>query len=127
MAINKILVLDDSPTMQRILVNTLNKAGFTTVDTANDGDDGLKKLASGGSYDLILTDWNMPVMTGIDFLKAVKADPATKHIPVIMVTSRNVKEDILLAIKSGARDYIVKPFTPEAIKEKIGTLSGSNG
>jgi two-component system chemotaxis response regulator CheY len=123
MAINKILILDDSPTMQRILVNTLNKAGYPVVDAASDGDEGLKKLAADRTYDLILTDWNMPVMTGIDFLKAVKADDAIKHIPVIMVTSRNVKEDILLAIKSGARDYIVKPFTPEAIKEKIGSIN----
>lgn len=123
MAINKILILDDSPTMQRILVNTLNKAGYPVVDAASDGDEGLKKLAADRTYDLILTDWNMPVMTGIDFLKAVKSDEAVKHIPVIIVTSRNVKEDILLAIKSGARDYIVKPFTPEAIKEKIGSIN----
>ncbi len=125
MAAKKILVLDDSPTMQRIIINTLNKAGYETVDTASDGEEGLKKLAADKSYDLILTDWNMPTMTGIDFLQALKADDAIKHIPVVMVTSRNVKEDILLAIKSGARDYIVKPFTPEAIKEKIGLICGA--
>jgi len=122
MAVNKILVVDDSPTMLRILVNTLEKAGYKNNITAVNGRDALEKLSAVGSVDLILSDWNMPEMAGIDFLKSVKGADATKHIPFMMITSRNVKEDILEAVKSGAKDYIVKPFTVEAIKAKIDTL-----
>jgi len=123
MVITKILVVDDSPTMIRILVNTLNKAGFNQVETAESGKDALTKLAADPNVSILLTDWNMPEMSGLELLQAVKADPKLKNIPVMMVTSRSVKEDILLAIKSGARDYIVKPFTVEAIKLKLQNLS----
>lgn len=121
MAVKKILVADDSPTMLRILVNTLEKAGYPNIVTACNGKEGLLKLMEGG-VDLILSDWNMPEMTGIDFLKSVKGAENTKHIPFIMITSRNVKEDILEAVKNGAKDYIVKPFTVEAIKAKLDNL-----
>jgi len=119
----KILVVDDSPTMLRILVNTLNKAGYESVETASDGKDGLQKLLGDPQINLVLTDWNMPEMSGIEFLQAIKANDKTKSIPVMLVTSRNVKEDILLAIKSGAKDYVVKPFTVEAIKDKISGIA----
>ncbi|OGJ86503.1 MAG: hypothetical protein A2268_02320 [Candidatus Raymondbacteria bacterium RifOxyA12_full_50_37] len=122
MKVKKILIVDDSPTMLRILQNTLAKAGFPDSITACHGKDGLLKLAENRDVDLILSDWNMPEMTGIEFLKNVKADGDTKNIPFIMVTSRNVKEDIMEAVQSGARDYIVKPFTVESIQEKINNI-----
>jgi two-component system, chemotaxis family, chemotaxis protein CheY len=119
MAIGKILVVDDSPTMIRIVVNTLNKAGFNSLETAESGKDALAKLQADPNVSLILTDWNMPEMSGLELLQAIKSDDKLKQIPVIMVTSRSVKDDILVAIKSGARDYIVKPFTVDAIKLKL--------
>ena len=123
MVISKILVVDDSPTMIRILVNTLNKAGYNLIDTAESGKDALAKLAVDPNVSILLTDWNMPEMSGLELLQAVKADPRTKNIPVVMVTSRSVKEDILTAIKNGAKDYIVKPFTVDAIKQKLQNLT----
>jgi len=119
MAVNKILVVDDSPTMLRILANTLEKAGYPNIVQAENGTEGLAILAKDLEVNLILSDWNMPEMTGLEFLSKVKSSEKTKAIPFIMVTSRNVKEDILQAIKLGARDYIVKPFTVDAIKTKI--------
>jgi two-component system, chemotaxis family, chemotaxis protein CheY len=122
MGIRKILVVDDSPAMIRILVNTLNKAGYSQVETAESGRDALEKLAADPNLGLVLTDWNMPEMNGLELLGAIKADPKMKNIPVIMVTSRSVKEDILLAIRHGAKDYIVKPFSVEAIKQKLQNI-----
>ncbi len=122
MIINKILIVDDSPTMIGIMLNTLNKAGYNSVETAENGKDALEKLAADPTINIILTDWNMPVMSGFELLTAVKADPKLKSLPVIMVTSRSVKEDILMAIKSGAKDYVVKPFTIDAIKQKLQGL-----
>ncbi|MFH0921425.1 MAG: response regulator [Fibrobacterota bacterium] len=119
MGINKILIVDDSPTMLRILVNTLEKAGYPKIIQAENGLIALDLLAKDADISLILSDWNMPEMTGIEFLTKVKSNEKTKSIPFIMVTSRNVKEDILQAIKLGARDYIVKPFTVDAIKAKL--------
>jgi len=118
----KILIVDDSPTMLRMLVNTLNMAGFKNVVQAQDGKDALGKLASESDIKLILSDWNMPVMTGIEFLKAVKVHEDHKNIPFMMITSRSIKEDIVEAIKSGAKSYVVKPFSPEVIKGKIDEI-----
>lgn len=122
MQIDKILVVDDSPTMLRILVNTLEKAGYSKVLQSDNGKDALDILARETGISIILSDWNMPEMTGLEFLSKVKANEKTRAIPFIMVTSRNVKEDILQAIKLGARDYVVKPFTADAIKTKLQGL-----
>ncbi|MFH0921598.1 MAG: response regulator [Fibrobacterota bacterium] len=119
MAIKKILVADDSSTMVRIIMNTLEKAGYTNIVTAENGRDAWEKLCIHKDVDMVLSDWNMPEMRGIELLQAMRAEEATKNIPFIMVTSRNVKDDILEAVKAGANDYLVKPFTVDAIKEKL--------
>ncbi len=114
----KILAVDDSPTMRRIIVNTLKRAGYEDVAEASDGKDALAKLKT-DKFDFIITDWNMPEMDGLTFVTTVRSDPELKALPILMVTTRSVKEDIMQAIKAGVNNYIVKPFTPETIAEKI--------
>lgn len=120
----KILAVDDSPTMRRIIVNTLKRAGFEDVAEACDGKDALAKLKS-DKFDFIITDWNMPEMDGLTFVTTVRSDPELKALPILMVTTRSVKEDIMQAIKAGVNNYIVKPFTPETIAEKITQVMAS--
>lgn len=122
MPINKILVVDDSSTMVRIIVNTLGQAGYTNVVTADNGKNALDMLMLDKEISLVLSDWNMPEMKGNELLKAVRACEEYKKLPFIMITSRNTKEDILEAVRSGANDYLVKPFTAAMIKEKIERL-----
>ena len=117
----KILLVDDSTTMRRIEKNTLEKLGHTDVTEAGDGAEALVKLAAGG-FDLVLMDWNMPNMTGIEALKKIKADPALKAVPVIMVTSESEKSRIMEAIQNGAANYVVKPFQPDTLAEKIASI-----
>ena len=117
----KILAVDDSPTMRRIILNTLKRAGFNEVAEASDGKDALAKLKV-DKYDFIITDWNMPEMDGLTFVTNVRADPELKALPVLMVTTRSVKEDIIEAMKAGVNNYIVKPFTPETLAEKINQV-----
>ncbi len=124
MADLKILAVDDSATMRRIIVNTLKRAGFENVVEATDGKDALAKLAS-EDINFIITDWNMPEMDGLTFVKTVRADPALKDIPILMVTTRSVKDDIIEAMKAGVNNYIVKPFTPQTLKEKIDKILSS--
>jgi two-component system, chemotaxis family, chemotaxis protein CheY len=120
----KILAVDDSPTMRRIIVNTLKRAGYEDVAEASDGKDALAKLKT-DKFDFIITDWNMPEMDGLTFVTTVRADPELKALPILMVTTRSVKEDIMQAIKAGVNNYIVKPFTPETIAEKITQVIAS--
>jgi two-component system chemotaxis response regulator CheY len=120
----KILAVDDSPTMRRIIVNTLKRAGYEDVAEASDGKDALAKLKT-DKFDFIITDWNMPEMDGLTFVTAVRSDPDLKGLPILMVTTRSVKEDIMQAIKAGVNNYIVKPFTPETIAEKITQVIAS--
>ncbi len=117
----KILLADDSSTMRRIQKNTLSKIGYTDVDEAEDGADAVKKVVA-GKYDLVLMDWNMPNMTGIEALKKIKEMPQYKTLPVIMVTSESEKTRILEAIQAGAANYVVKPFQPETLEEKINAI-----
>jgi two-component system chemotaxis response regulator CheY len=117
----KILLVDDSNTMRRIQRNTLGTLGFTDVDEAEDGADAVAKVQA-GSYELVLMDWNMPNMTGLEALKAIRANPKTAAVPVIMVTSESEKSRILEAVQAGATNYIVKPFTPDVLKEKLSAL-----
>jgi two-component system chemotaxis response regulator CheY len=117
----KILAVDDSPTMRRIIVNTLKRAGFNEVAEASDGKDALAKLKT-EKFDFVITDWNMPEMDGLTFVTSIRSDPDLKALPVLMVTTRSVKEDIMQAIKAGVNNYIVKPFTPETIAEKINQV-----
>lgn len=114
----RILTVDDMATMRKIIKSLLNQLGYTNVDEAENGKDGLYKLKQ-NKYDLVLLDWNMPEMDGITLLQEIRKDPELKNIPVIMVTAEAKKENVLLAIQSGANNYIVKPFTAETLKEKM--------
>jgi two-component system chemotaxis response regulator CheY len=117
----KILIVDDSPTMRRILVNTVIKAGYPSIKEAEDGKDALAKMMA-GKFDLLMTDWNMPNMSGLELVEAVRADANFKGIPILMVTTRNLKEDIVNAIKSGVNGYIVKPFDAKTLNAKINEI-----
>jgi two-component system chemotaxis response regulator CheY len=115
----KILSIDDSATVREIIRNALDVLGFECIE-AEDGEKGLEMVRQyRHSVDLILLDWNMPVMDGLAFLKAIKSDPELKTIPVTMVTSENEKEKIITAISEGAKNYIIKPFSQEEIMKKI--------
>jgi len=114
----KILIVDDFSTMRRIIKNLLRDLGFNNTEEADDGNTGLPKLQS-GNFDFLVTDWNMPGMTGIDLLRAVRADDKLKSLPVLMVTAEAKKEQIVMAAQEGVNGYIVKPFTAQTLKEKI--------
>lgn len=114
----KVLVADDFATMRRIVKGVLKQLGFDKIVEAEDGSmalDALKKEEVG----LIISDWNMPNMTGLDLLKAVRGDDNLKGIPFIMVTAEGLKENVLEAVKAGVTNYVVKPFTPDSFSEKI--------
>jgi two-component system chemotaxis response regulator CheY len=114
----KILIVDDFSTMRRIIKNLLRDLGFTNTDEADDGLTALPKL-QGGSFDLLITDWNMPGMQGIDLLRNVRADEKLSAMPVLMVTAEQKKEQIVEAAQAGVNGYIVKPFTAQTLKEKL--------
>jgi len=114
----KFLVVDDFSTMRRIVRNLLKELGFVNVDEADDGAMALQKLRRGG-FDFVISDWNMPNMTGIELLRAVRADPALKHLPLLIITAEAKKENIIEAAQSGASGYIVKPFTAATLDEKL--------
>lgn len=114
----KILIVDDFSTMRRIIKNLLRDLGFNHVQEADDGRTALPML-EGGGFDFLITDWNMPDMPGIDLLKAVRANPTLKALPVLMVTAEAKREQIVEAAQAGVNGYIVKPFTAETLREKI--------
>ncbi|MCF8150294.1 MAG: chemotaxis response regulator CheY [Burkholderiaceae bacterium] len=114
----KFLVVDDFSTMRRIVRNLLKELGYTNADEAEDGAIALQKLQAGG-FDFVVTDWNMPNMDGLQLLQAVRADPALKHLPVLMITAEAKKENIISAAQAGASGYIVKPFTAGTLGEKL--------
>ncbi|MFH0921654.1 MAG: response regulator [Fibrobacterota bacterium] len=119
----KIMVVDDSVTMRRIIVVNLKKAGYNDIVEAESGRQALGMLrspgASGGFPDVMLLDWNMPEMTGIELLKAVKSDDTLRHLPIIMVTTESEKERVLMALQSGAMGYLVKPITPDSFQKQV--------
>src|SRR5690606_36582747 len=117
----KFLVVDDFPTMRRIVYNFLKELGFCNVEEAQDGASALIKLSEGG-FDFIVSDWNMPNMDGLTMLQRVRADDELKEIPVLMVTAEAKKENILAAVKAGASGYIVKPFTAATLGEKLSKI-----
>lgn len=117
----KILIVDDFSTMRRIIKNLLRDLGFTNTDEADDGQTALPKLES-GNFDFLVTDWNMPGMQGIDLLKAVRAHPELKNLPVLMVTAESKREQIIEAAQAGVNGYVVKPFTAQTLKEKIDKI-----
>ena len=114
----KFLVVDDFSTMRRIVRNLLKELGFANVQEAEDGVDALNKLRS-EPFDFVVSDWNMPNMSGIDMLKEIRADANLKHLPVLMVTAEAKKENIILAAQTGASGYVVKPFTAATLDEKL--------
>jgi two-component system, chemotaxis family, chemotaxis protein CheY len=116
----KILIVDDSSTMRRILKMQLSGLGVCSVIEASNGDEALGVLQSNMPVDMIMLDWNMPVMDGLTFLKAVRANAVYKAVKVIMCTSESEKARVVEALKEGANNYIIKPFTPETVKEKLG-------
>jgi two-component system, chemotaxis family, chemotaxis protein CheY len=115
----KFLVVDDFSTMRRIVRNLLKELGYTNVDEAEDGVAALQKLRGGAGFQFVVTDWNMPNMTGIELLKNIRADDSLKHLPVLMITAEAKKENIIEAAQSGASGYIVKPFTAGTLEEKM--------
>lgn len=114
----RILVVDDSSTMRRIIINTLNKLGHGEIVEAANGREGLDRLGA-QAVDLVITDWNMPEMSGIEFIRALRGDDRFRALPVLMVTTNAAKDDIVEALHAGVNNYVVKPFTPETIREKI--------
>jgi two-component system chemotaxis response regulator CheY len=119
----KILIVDDFATMRRILKGALKQLGFKNIVEAEDGSEAITLLKK-EKVDLILSDWNMPKMNGLEFLKAVRADAGLKQTPFIMVTAEGQKDNVVDAIKSGVTNYIIKPFTPEALGEKLKKVFG---
>ena len=114
----RILIVDDFSTMRRIIKNLLNDLGYTNTAEADDGSTALTALAQ-GSFDFVVTDWNMPGMTGIELLKAIRTDPKLAHLPVLMVTAEAKREQIIEAAQSGVNGYIIKPFTAQTLQEKL--------
>lgn len=117
----KILVVDDFPTMRRIIKNLLKDLGFENVDEAEDGAMGLEKLRN-NNFELVVTDWNMPNMDGLEMLKAIRADANLGKLPVLMVTAEAKKENIIAAAQAGANGYVVKPFTAAVLEEKLNKI-----
>jgi two-component system chemotaxis response regulator CheY len=117
----KILIVDDFSTMRRIIKNLLRDLGFTNTHEADDGTTALPMLQN-GNFDFLISDWNMPGMTGIDLLKAVRSSPNIAKLPVLMVTAESKREQIIAAAQAGVNGYVVKPFTAATLEEKIGKI-----
>jgi len=117
----RILIVDDFSTMRRIIKNLLNDLGYTNTAEAEDGNSALTALGQGG-FDFVVTDWNMPGMTGIELLKAIRADDRYKTLPVLMVTAEAKREQIIEAAQNGVNGYIIKPFTAQTLEEKLGKI-----
>ena len=113
------LVVDDSATMRRIIINSLQRIGFSDFVEASDGVDALEKFDT--AVDLVITDWSMPNMSGLELTRALRTYEPRK-VPILMVTTRSTRQDILDAVAAGVNNYIVKPFTPQVLKEKIDLL-----
>ncbi|MEW6119173.1 MAG: chemotaxis response regulator CheY [Pseudomonadota bacterium] len=117
----KFLVVDDFSTMRRIVRNLLKELGYSNVEEAEDGADGLAKLKS-GNFDFVVSDWNMPNMDGLTMLQQIRADANLSKIPVLMVTAEAKKENIIAAAQAGANGYVVKPFTAATLDEKLSKI-----
>jgi two-component system chemotaxis response regulator CheY len=118
-----VITVDDSSTMRRIIKNTLLKLGFSNILEAGNGVEALDVMAK-NKVDVVITDWNMPEMDGLTFVKTLRSKDEYKTMPILMVTTEAAKEDILTALRSGVNNYVVKPFTPDTLKEKIDKLLG---
>lgn len=121
----KILIVDDMSTMRRIIKNALRQLGFQNLEEAEDGQAAFNKLKQ-WPVDLVITDWNMPNMDGLSLLKAVREEPSLRTMPVLMVTAQASQKCVLEAIRAGASNYIVKPFTADTLKKKIDKIFSEN-
>jgi two-component system, chemotaxis family, chemotaxis protein CheY len=119
----RILVIDDALTMRRIVINLLRQLGFTNMNEADDGTTGWDKL-NNETFDLIISDWNMPKMTGIDLLRKVRANDKYARTPFIMITAEGKRENVIAAVQAGVSNYIVKPFNAATLKEKLAKVIG---
>jgi two-component system chemotaxis response regulator CheY len=117
----RFLVVDDFSTMRRIVRNLLKELGYTNVEEAEDGAAALQRLR-GEQFHFIVSDWNMPNMTGLELLQAIRADASLKSLPVLMITAEARKENIIEAARAGANGYIVKPFTAATLDEKLAKI-----
>ena len=120
----KLLVVDDSSTMRRIIKNTLARLGYKDVLEGADGLQGWDALDTNPDVEMLITDWNMPEMNGLELVKKVRADERFVDLPIIMVTTEGGKAEVITALKAGVNNYIVKPFTPQVLKEKLGAVMG---
>lgn len=117
----KVLVVDDFATMRKIVRNILKQIGFEDITEAEDGNAALRIL-KGEKIGLVVTDWNMPNMSGLELLHEIRRDEQTQNLPVLMVTAEGLKENVMEAVKAGVNNYVVKPFTAEVLQEKIETI-----
>jgi two-component system, chemotaxis family, chemotaxis protein CheY len=120
----KLLVVDDSSTMRRIIKNTLARLGYKDILEGEDGVQGWEALDANPDTDMLITDWNMPEMNGLELVKKVRADERFTDLPIIMVTTEGGKAEVITALKAGVNNYIVKPFTPQVLKEKLAAVLG---
>lgn len=122
----KILVVDDLQSVRRVIVNLLFSIGFTDIHQAADGKAALAKIESGAHFDLLITDWNMPVMTGMELVKAVRSQPQLQQMKILMITAEAKREGIVMAAQAGINGYILKPFSAATLKEKIEKIFGAH-
>jgi len=120
----KLVVVDDSSTMRRIIKNTLARLGYKDVLEGEDGVQGWAVLDENPDTGMLITDWNMPEMNGLELVKKVRADERFTDLPIIMVTTEGGKAEVITALKAGVNNYIVKPFTPQVLKEKLAAVMG---
>ena len=122
----KLLVVDDSSTMRRIIKNTLQRLGYEDILEAEHGVEAWQIMDTTEGIQILITDWNMPEMNGLDLVKKVRADERYTSIPIIMVTTEGGKAEVITALKAGVNNYIVKPFTSQVLKEKLEVVLGVN-
>jgi two-component system chemotaxis response regulator CheY len=122
----RFLVVDDSVTMRRIVLNSLKTLGYNDFVEANDGKEALEKLAGDNTINFVITDWNMPVFSGLELVKSIRSTEVFSKLPILMVTTRGIKEDIIEAMQARVNNYVVKPFTPAILKEKIEAILATN-
>ncbi len=122
----KLLVVDDSSTMRRIIKNTLQRLGYEDIFEAENGVEAWDILDKNSDMGVLITDWNMPEMNGLELVKKTRADSRFVDIPIIMITTEGGKVEVISAIKAGVNNYIVKPFTPQVLKEKLEVVLGVN-
>ncbi|MDX9924072.1 MAG: response regulator [Ignavibacteriaceae bacterium] len=121
----KFLVVDDSTTMRRIVANSLKAIGYNDFVEAGDGREALTKLDSDTTINFIITDWNMPEVSGLELVRSIRSNDKYGKLPILMVTTRGLKEDILEALQAKVNNYVVKPFTPQILREKIDQILAS--